>query len=411
MSKRLAPTWVEIDLKALQHNFAALRAKLPTGCKTLAVVKSNAYGHGAVEVARALPQADAFGVGTIDEGIELRLAGIKRPILILLGIIGPYLEELVRHQLTPVLYDLAVAEQLNAFLEQKGQSLGKLPLEVHLKVDTGMTRLGFLPDAAPAFFAGLAKLSHLRPVGLLSHLADAGNQTATKRQIQEMVGAWQEFVGVFPYARYYHLANSLASIDGEIAHGNVSPRQLFQGNSFAPLKLRGALVDSENPTGGISRQPETMARLGIALYGAYPLPSQKSKIDLQPVMHWKSRLVSVKKVPKGRKVSYGGTFTTKRASLIGVIPVGYADGYFRSLSNQADILIGGRRVPLIGNICMDMMMVDVTALPGVTVGSEVVLIGRQGKKEIRAEELAELAGTISYEVFCRVAPRLERRYV
>lgn len=378
MSKRLAPTWVEIDLKALQHNFAALRAKLPTGCKTLAVVKSNAYGHGAVEVARSLDRADAFGVGTIDEGIELRLAGIKRPILILLGIVEPYLEELVRHQLTPVLYDLAVAEQLNTFLEQKGQTLGKLPLEVHLKVDTGMTRLGVLPDTAPAFFAGIAKLFHLRPVGLLSHLADAGNQAATKRQIQEMAGAWQEFVGVFPQAHFYHLANSLALIDGRVE---------------------------------VEKGFEVMARLGIALYGAYPLERQRSKIDLQPVMHWKSRLVSVKKVPKGRKVSYGGTFTTKRASLIGVIPVGYADGYFRSLSNQAAILIGGRSVPLIGNICMDMMMVDVTALPGVAVGAEVVLIGRQGKKEIRAEDLAELAGTISYEVFCRVSPRLERRYV
>ncbi len=373
--KRVTPTIVEIDLEALRFNFRELRKKIPKNVKSLCVVKSNAYGHGAIMLSRVLQEegADLFGTGTVDEATQLREAGIKRPILVLLGYLDHHFEALLRYQLTPVLYDLQTAERLNSFLA--GQ---KKRLPVHLKVDTGMTRLGIWPSEVSFFCRRLKGLTHLEPAGLLTHLADAGDEKYTDKQETAFCEARKVFEEQFP--GLLHLANSQAVIDGRI---------------------------------GTRASGNWMVRLGIALYGAYPLERDRRLIDLKPVMHWKSRLITVKKVPAKTPVSYNRTFTTRRESLIGVIPVGYADGYPRLLSNKAEVLIHGKRVPLVGTICMDLMMADLTGLPDakkVKTGDEVVLLGRQGQEEIRAEEVARKAQTISYEIFCRIAERIPRVY-
>lgn len=375
--KRISPTVVEIDLRALRHNYRRLTRKVPkTTVKILSVVKSNAYGHGAPRIAQVLQEegTDWFGVGTVDEGIELREAGIKKPILLLLGLVRNHADLLIRHQLTPVLYDLETARQLNEGLAER-----KRRLPVHLKVDTGMTRLGVLPQEMRSFCQGLEKFSSLEPVGLLTHLADAGEEGFTRGQRDLFEKTIREFETYFPGRRLYHEANSQAVIDGRMSPG----------------KERGSW----------------MVRLGIALYGSYPLERDRKIIDLKPVLRWKTKIVSVKKVSSKTPVSYGRTFHTKRESRIGVLPVGYADGYLRILSNRSSILVRGKKVPVVGSVCMDMTMIDLTSVPSAQTGDEVVLIGKQGQSEIRAEELASKAGTISYEIFCRIAERIQRVYL
>ncbi len=379
--KRSTPTTIEIDLTALRTNFRNLKKRTPAGVRSLCVVKSNAYGHGAPRVAWTLQTAgaDFFGVGTVDEGIALREAGIKRPILILLGICRTpgvdFFDLFLRHRLTPIVYDLKTAAAMNRFLAKNGKSL-----PIHIKIDTGMTRLGVLPKDFAAFCEGLRKLRHLEPQGLLTHLAEAGDERFTQRQIEVFRRAIREFEDrCAPSAseRYYHVANSQATID----------RKTLVGGEAVPL-----------------------ARFGIALYGSYPLERDRRLIPLKPVLSWKTRLIAVKKVQARTAVSYNRTYVTKREGRIGVIPVGYADGYPRLLSNRADVLVGGKRVLVAGNVCMDLMMIDLTKVPKAKVGDEVVLLGRQGSQSISAEELAEKAETISYEIFCRISPRLPRIY-
>lgn len=370
---RESPTVVEIDLSALRANTLALKKRIPAGVKVLATVKSNAYGHGAVPVSRTLQTlgVDFFGVGTIDEGAELREAGIRKPILVLLGLIENGFERLLRYDLTPVLYDAESARRLNRFLEEKGRTL-----EVHLKIDTGMTRLGLLPNEAGRFFEELARLPRLKPAGLLSHLADADNDRFTEGQFARFRQVRDSFGKFFGGPVLVHLDNSLAAVDRRAVNG-----------------------------GGEGE----MVRLGIALYGAYPVPRQARAVPLKPVLTWKTRVAAVKQVPKGTVVSYLRTFRTRRESRIGILPVGYADGYRRDLSNRASALCRGRRVPVVGMVCMDMFMVDLTAVRGET-GDEVVLIGSQGSEEIRAEEVAKWAKTISYEIFCGISQRNRRIY-
>lgn len=367
---RDTPTSIEIDLGAVRHNFQVLKKLIPPATKTVTVVKSNAYGHGAVPTARILQSqgADIFGVGTIDEGIQLREAGIKRPILILLGLVEGRGAELLRYQLTPVLYDLNTARDLQSYLKGRGEKL-----DLHVKIDTGMTRLGVTVEETPRFFEELSKMDCLNPIGLITHLSDADKTDFAGKQIVAFEKARVEFQKRYP-AALCHVANSLATVDKR--YGDY-----------------GAV------------------RLGVVLYGAYPIPRQKKIVSLQPVMKWKSRIISIKKVPKGTFVSYGRTFLTKKPSRIGCVPVGYADGYPRLLSNKASVLVRGQRVPVAGTVCMDMFMIDLTTLPSAQVGDEVVLLGPQGKGLITAEEVGAWANTISYEIFCKVAERLPRHYI
>jgi alanine racemase len=331
----------------------------------LGVVKANGYGHGAVPVARTLEAGGigALGVATPGEGMELRDAGIRVPIFLLAGPFGAPGDLLAKLNLTPVLYNLEQVRALEATLVSD--------LAVHLKVDTGMTRLGVLPKDLPGFIAALAKTRHLKLTGVLTHLAEADEtfEGATAEQFRVFEEVEAQVRRLAPEVRYFHVANSAAIL----------------GRKLGPCNW---------------------ARPGIMLYGSSPHPRFTEGERLKPVMHFETQVISLKQVPAGSRVSYGGEWTAQRPSRIAVLPVGYADGYIRHLSKVGEVLIGGRRVPVVGRVCMDLTMVDVTDLPDVTLGTAVTLWG----PGLRAEEVAAWAGTISYELFCSVSSRVPRVY-
>lgn len=368
MHSNLRPTWVEVDLAAIRFNLGQLAAYLHPRTQIMAVVKANAYGHGLVEVSRVLAGAGAtwLGVATPEEALELRAGGIKRPILIL-GYTPP--------QAVPELARLGVAvtvtslDQAMAFSSQALQA-GRA-LRVQVKVDTGMGRLGFLPAQAVAAVTAVNRLPGLQVEGIFTHLAaaDARDRDYTRHQVeifQKIIGEL-EVRGI--YLRWKHAANSAALLDFPAAHFNL-------------------------------------VRPGIALYGYSPFDYPRDGLKLRPAMTFKTRIVLIKEVPAGTSISYGCTYITPRSSRIATLPVGYADGYHRGLSNQGQVLIHGCRVPVVGRVCMDHLMVDVSDVPEAKEGDEVMLFG----PALPAEELAEQLGTISYEVLCGVGPRVPRIY-
>ena len=378
MNLQTARTWAEIHLDRLEHNYKTLRAPLAEGVKFLGVVKANAYGHGAVQVAYKLQElgADYLAVACLTEAIELRQAGIVLPILIL-GYTDPaYTEELIHYNITQCLYNADLAQAFSA----AAVALGKT-LRVHLKADTGMSRLGFLANEdgckdAAAGIAAAAKLPGLEPEGLFMHFSDADTcPEYSKMQI----------------ARYNALCQELEKTYGltfPIRHCAASAATFFYPEAHF-----------------------NMVRPGIVLYGHHPDKTTVGCADLQPVMELKSRVASVKAMPKGTCVSYGRTYTLQRDSIVAAVPIGYADGLHRTLSSSLEMLVNGQRVKQIGRICMDMCMVDVTDVPGVKIGDEVTIFGTQDGAELPLEELAEKAGTITYELLCAVAPRVPRVYV
>lgn len=363
------PTLCEIDLSALKFNYRQLK-QCAGSREMLAVVKANAYGHGAVAISRALENegAQIFGVATIEEGIELRRAGISSPILCFGGSLGAHVSDLLEYGLTPAVFNEESIQELNRQASSLNQKLA-----VHLKIDTGMTRLGILPSELKPIVQLLKQSSALELKGVFTHLAQADeliekpteDQIEKFKQVEEVIQSSSFSVPI------YHVANSAALIDKKL-------------------------------------DKTDLVRPGLALYGAYPNPRFEKKIPLKQVMSLKTQVISVKSVPKGTAVSYGATFITKRPSRVAVIPIGYADGYSRSFSNKGEVLIAGRRVPVIGRVCMDLTMIDVTDLPASSIGDEVVLIGKQGNELIRAEELAQKIGTIPYEIFCSISSRIPR---
>ena len=366
------PTMVEIDLGALTDNYRQLRQVVSPLVKFLAVVKADAYGHGAVPISKRLDElgVDFLGVATVKEGLEVREEGVCKPILVMSGIYREEVETVLRYRLTPMIYRIEIAEALSA---EAGKVDKKIP--VHIKVDTGMGRLGVLYKEAPAFFSQLQRLKNIVIEGVASHLstADDENQSFAKEQLRRFFWALEK-----------------------IKKGGVSPPLCHIANSAALINLPDAHLN--------------LVRPGIMLYGSYPSPSLKDKIILRSVMSWKSRVADLKKVPGGFFISYGRTFSASRPSLIAAIPVGYADGYSRLLSNQGEILLKGKRAPVIGRVCMDWTMVDVTDIPRVEVGEEVVLMGRQWDEEITPDEIATRIGTIPYEILCSVGKRSPRIY-
>ena len=362
------PTAAEIDLVALSHNYREV-VRLARGRHVLAVVKAQAYGHGAVPVARRLVEdgAHMLGVATVEEGCELRASGIAAPILVM----GPLFPEqagtIVSHGLTPVLYSPALARALSQAAVQ-----GSKTVAVHVKIDTGMGRIGLPPEEAVRFVGGLASFPGIVPEGLMTHFADADLREKAFAKLQ--------------MDRFEAVIDSLREkgIDVPLRHA---------ANSAAVLEYDRALL--------------TMVRPGLMLYGYDPL-ERRGSADLRPVLSWRTRIAYVKRVAAGTPVSYGRTFVTSRQSLIATIPVGYADGFGRSLSNRGEALVGGRRVPVAGRVCMDMTMLDVTDVPGVEEGDEVVLIGAQGGERITADDLAAQSGTIAYEVLCAIGGRVPR---
>jgi alanine racemase len=364
------PTICAIDHAALRWNMRQILAKTKPATQVLCMVKANAYGHGAAAVARTLADegAHGFGVATVEEALDLRSAGVERPILVVAGAFPNQTDRLIKHRLTPAVYDLTAAKRLDAALQQNGASIG-----IHVKLDTGMTRLGFLPADVDSWLTEIQKLKALRIEGIFSHFSHAESVQGehTQRQLRAFADIVQRLRFQIAGRFVAHLANSAATI--------TLPEAYFD-----------------------------MVRPGIMLYGAYPSPEMRTAVELKPALTWATRVIQLKRVPAGTSISYGQTFVTRRETSIATLPVGYADGYKRLLSNRGEVLIAGRRAPIAGRVCMDLTMVDVTDIANVQPGDEVVLLGRQGADEITADELAAWSDTISYETFTSISARVPR---
>jgi alanine racemase len=364
------PTACFVDLSALGWNFRQIRSKVGSQVKVLSMVKANGYGHGAPAIAKALAAegSDAFGVATLEEGVELRQAGIREPILILAGVYPDQVDEFFDNSLTPVIHALASLEELDASVHGRNKAL-----KVHLKIDTGMGRIGLLAAEFDSWLPKIKKLRTLKIEGIFSHFshAESVEGSYTRQQLRT-------FQGIVERLR---------------AEG-ISPSLVHLANSAATITLPQAYFD--------------MVRPGLMLYGIYPSAAMASQICLKPVLSWKTRILQLKKVPAGSSISYGQTFVTKRESLIATLPIGYADGYPRLLSNRGEVLINGRRAPVAGRVCMDLTMIDVTDIGKIQQGDEVVLLGRQGDAEISADDMAAWAGTISYEILTSIGTRVPR---
>ena len=361
------PTFAAIDTTALRHNFKLMRAALPATTAILAVVKADGYGHGAALVAPCLEAAGAdwLGVATVDEGVEIRAAGARKPILVLTGASAGDVPALLEHRLCVAVLHRDMARDLASGLDRQR-------LAVHIKVDTGMGRLGVLPADVPALVDELQRAGCFDIDGVFSHFANADGVT---RDYSD-----------------YQMLGFVQALDAVAAAG-VRPRWTHIANSAATLS-----------------RPDThlsLVRPGIALYGVAPT-SMRAAGDLRPAMRLVTRIVQLKRVPSEFPVSYGQTFVTRRPSVLAVLPIGYADGYARALSNRAFVLVHGRRAPVVGAVCMDLTMVDVTDIEGVQLGDEAVLWGRQDGAEISVAEVAEWQGSISYEVLTRLGKRVPR---
>ena len=362
------PTVATVDLNALTHNYQEMARRIGDR-KVLAVVKAQAYGHGAIPVSRRLVELGIhmLGVALVEEGRDLRDAGITAPILVMAPVFPGQAEVIVNAKLTPVVYTLGVARALSDAVAGTGRTLG-----VHVKIDTGMGRIGLSPEEAVDFVVAVGKLPGLAIEGLMTHFADADLRDKAFARAQ--------------MDRFESLIRSLE------AKGITIPLR-HAANSAAVLEYDRALL--------------TMVRPGLMLYGYNPLESRVSA-DLRPVLSLVTRVAFLKRVPAGVPISYGRTFVTNRESLIATIPLGYADGYSRSLSNKGEAIVRGARVPVAGRVCMDMTMLDVTDVPGVAEGDEVVLIGEQGNERITADDIAAKTGTIAYEVLCGISCRVPR---
>jgi alanine racemase len=361
-------------MSALQHNFKRLREKISHSTRMMAVVKANAYGHGDIEVSKALEAmgCEYLGVAISEEGVRLRKGGITRPIVVLGGVYPGQIKEVFEFDLTPVVYDSDTAILLNKLAKKTGAKK-----KVHIKVDTGMGRLGLLPRNVVSFFQEFRGYDSLEIDGVLSHFAEM--EVPEKKFSQKQLDLFLKTIGIIQGLGFtpscIHMANSAAIVDFVESHFN-------------------------------------MIRPGIMLYGSYPDKRFEKLIDLRPVMQLKTQILQLKQVPPGFSISYGRTFVTKRESTIATIPIGYGDGLPRRLSSSnGEVLVRGTRVPIVGLVCMDLTMIDVTSVENVTVGDEVVIIGAQGDDAITLEELAEKAGTVSYEILCNISSRVPRLYV
>ncbi len=363
----LRSTRAEILLDAIGHNLRVVQGAAQ-GRKILAVVKADAYGHGVVPVARRLQAegVDGFGVALAEEGIELRQAGINRAILVLNGINGGAHREIIAAGLTPVLYDISEA---SAFEEVSGNR----PIDVHLKVDTGMGRLGVPLGELSNFLRDLRRFPSIRIAGLMTHLSTAD---ADPEYVAEQLAGFAQARGLV--RRFGH-----------------EPSVLHVANSAA-----------------VFRHPEShfdWVRTGLALYG-YP-GSDTIHAPLRPALRWRTEVLRVRTLQAGESVGYGRSFRASEETLLATIPVGYGDGLLRSASNRGHVLIGGRRCPIVGNIAMDLTTVDVSGVPGVAVGDEALLLGEQQGAVLDARDLALAAGTIPYEVLTNVSRRVPRVYL
>jgi alanine racemase len=374
----LRPTWAEISLARLRRNFEYVR-RVAGPRRLMAVAKADAYGHGAVTVAKTLAEAGAdwFGVATVEEALELRAAGIEKPILLLGGLYMSDPAHLLQYRLTPTLSSTARLDTYSECARRFGKAI-----EFHLKVDTGMGRLGLPPDRLKTFVEHYRELPGLEMKGLFTHLASAEDMVASQTEEQSMV-----------FEKALRQVRELG----------INPEWLHVSNSAA---LVAGWPFSEN-----------LVRVGALLYGyCLPLtlpPGRQSPPppQVEPILTLKSRVVYLKDVPSGTPLGYGAAFHTRRRSRIATVPVGYADGLMRALSNRGRALVRGRVARIVGNISMDITLLDVTDVPGVDIGDEIILLGQADHCSITALEIADLVGTVPYEILCSIGRRVPRIYV
>lgn len=368
--------YADIDLDAFEHNIEAIKKRIGSKTMLCGVIKANGYGHGAVPLAKAMEAMNVewFAVSCVDEALELRLNGIQKPVLILGAAEEERYGEMIENHITPTIFTYKAAEKLSEVLKAYPQ---KQPFNIHIKIDTGMSRIGFFPDKESA--ETIVKISELPGIyieGLFTHFAcaDMSGREATKKQLEKyewLVGQLESRGISIPIK---HCANSAGIMAYEEAYFN-------------------------------------MVRAGIIIYGLYPSEEMdKDALPLRPVMSLKSHITYIKEVPEGTGVSYGSTYVAKKSTKIATVPVGYADGYPRSLSGKGRVLIKGQYAPVIGRVCMDQMMVDITGLQGIEEGDVVTLAGRDGEAFIPVEEPAGKAGSFNYEFVCSVSRRVPRVY-
>lgn len=373
----LRPTVCEIDLKALANNLHVIKQESGKTRKILAVVKADAYGHGAVEVSNVLEKlgVDFLGVAFLDEAIELRHSGIKTPIVILGGLMEGQEKAVIKYDLIPLIFSYHTANNLNDEATAQG-----VKCKIHLKIDTGMGRVGISHEDVTPFFKSLKKMNAIEIEGIATHLSsadepdDRDQYSYTNLQIDRFKQAIKDAY--------------IAGFDVPLKHA---------ANSAAIFNFPDSLFN--------------MVRPGIMLYGAYPSPSMKSIGNLIPVLKLKTKVMEVREIDEGTRVSYGGTYKALSKRKIAILPVGYADGYRRDLSGNGKVLIKGSKAPVIGRICMDMTIIDVTDIASIQIGDDVVLIGNDKGTVISANDIAEQLETIPYEVLCGISNRVPRTYI
>ena len=369
----LRRTKAVIDLGAIEHNLARVRALIGDRVKVLAVVKADAYGHGAVTVAHALERAgaDMFGVATVEEGVELRDAGVRLPILVQCCTEGAELDASLEHGLTLTTTSYEHAQQVSAKASQTG-----VIASVHADIDTGMGRIGFSRDTAAEEIARSGRLPNVDLEGIYTHFAtsEIEDDPFTIKQLR----------------RFEKLVKDLSE-------RGVSVPGVHTANSGAILNYPEAHLD--------------MVRAGLILYGVYPDRKLENKADLKPALALQTSIVFLKDIPAGTSLGYGRAFVATRPTRVATANVGYADGYPWRLSNTASVIVCGTRIPILGRVSMDQLLVDVSSIPDVRLGDTIMLIGTNGSESVTAQDLAEWAGTISYEILCGISKRVPREYI
>lgn len=372
--KKYDRTYAEIDLGAIRHNILQERKQVGNSIKIMAVIKADAYGHGDIQVAEALNDiVDAYGVAIAEEALRLRQHGVGKMVLIL-GYTGDeWFDDVILHHISQTVYSYEMAEKLS----DAAVRLGKIA-HIHIKVDTGMSRIGFSPTADSIdLVCGISELPGIRIEGIFTHFARADEETtdAARKPFEEFM-----------------------SFVGELEGRGVEIPIRHAANSAAILHFPEAYLD--------------MVRSGITTYGLYPSEYvPRERLALRPALRWKSTVSFIKTIAPGTSVGYGGTFTAERETTVATVPVGYADGVQRDLSGKGRVLIHGRYAPMIGRVCMDQFMVDVTDIPDVHVGDVVTLIGTDGGNAISVEEVSALAHSFNYEYVCGISSRVPRKYI
>ncbi|MGB9678495.1 MAG: alanine racemase [Thermoanaerobacteraceae bacterium] len=374
MFDEFRPTRAEIFLDNIAYNFNEIKKMAGSNVKLMGVVKANSYGHGSIEVANTLIKngVEYLAVATVEEGIELRNSGILTPILVFGYTPLNFAKVLISYNITQTVFELSYAEELSKIaLKENKRAL------IHIKLDTGMGRLGYTnTNKAVNDIINMSKLQGIIIEGIYSHFSTSDEKDKA-----------------YSIKQFTQFKNVVNAIEMENIHIPIK----HIANSGAILDLKETYLD--------------MIRPGIILYGSYPSKDVKKIINIKPTMNFKTKIVYIKDMPKGQAISYGRTFITKRPSKIATLPVGYADGLNRLLSNNHNVLVKNNFAPIVGRICMDQCMIDVTDIKGVNVGDDVVLFGEQGDKNIKVEEVADKLNTIPYEVYCSISRRVPRIYI